>query len=357
MSAQVLVINPGSTSTKVAVYAQEQPVFVETLRHKEEDLCSFAQVMEQEEYRRAAVQGALEEHGLEISSLRAIIGRGGLMRPLPGGVYAINQIMLEDLRSCRFGSHASNLGAILAYKLAASAGLPSFIADPVVVDELAPVARFSGHPDIDRRSIFHALNHKAAARRCAMELGRPYAQLNLIVAHLGGGISVGAHKFGQVIDVNNALDGDGPFSPERSGGLPLGQVVDWCFTPGITASHVRGRITGHGGLRAYLGTASGVEIQQRIMDGDQDARSVMQAMAFQVAKEIGAMAVVLQGHIDAIILTGGLAHDTWLVEQIREYVQFLGPLFIYPGEDEMLALAQAANRALQGLEPVQIYSS
>lgn len=353
---QILVLNPGSTSTKVAVYSGEASIFLEILRHSDSELGSFVRVMDQENFRLRLIKQTLDQHGFRLSSFDAVIGRGGLMRPLSGGVYAINQAMLEDLRSCSFGTHASNLGAILAYGLAVAVRLPSFIADPVVVDELASLARFSGHPDISRRSIFHTLNHKAMARRCALELGTPYDQLNFIVAHLGGGISVGAHKQGQVVDVNNALDGEGPFSPERSGGLPLAQAVDWCFAKGATKQDIRQRIIGSGGLRAYLGTADGLEINKRIVEGDQEAQTVMQAMAYQVAKEIGAMAVVLQGRIDAIILTGGLAHDPWLMEEIQERVKFLGPIFVYPGEDEMLALAQAANRALNGLVPIKVYA-
>lgn len=354
---RILVINPGSTSTKVAMYVGEEAIFSEVLRHSDRELSLFSQVMEQEEYRQTLIQATLDQHGLQVSTLTAVIGRGGLTRPLAGGVYAIDEAMLDDLRSCRFGVHASNLGAILAYGLAAPAGLPSFIADPVVVDELAPLARFSGHPDIQRRSVFHALNHKATARRCAQELGRPYEQLRLVVAHLGGGISIGAHCLGQVVDVNNALDGDGPFSPERSGGLPVGSVVDWCFTSGVTRQDVQQRILGQGGLRAYLNTANGLEVHRRIMAGDQVAHIVMQAMVYQIAKEIGAMAVVLQGQIDAIILTGGLAYDQRLIEQIQERVDFLGPIFVYPGEDEMLALAQAAFRVLEGLEVLGEYAS
>lgn len=289
MTPRLLVINPGSTSTKIAVYAGEEPLFVETIRHDDADLGRFAQVMDQEDYRRKLILSALAKHDLSVADLTAIIGRGGLMRPIPGGVYHVGPQMLFDLRSCRFGTHASNLGAILAHDLATSAGIPSFIADPVVVDEMAPLARYSGHPDITRRSIFHALNHKAVARRAAAELGRPYEELRLIVAHLGGGVSVGAHERGRVVDVNNALDGDGPFSPERSGGLPAGQLADWCFAPDAKEADIRRRITGAGGFLAYLGTASGMEIERRIQGGDAKAREVHAAMAYQVAKDIGAM--------------------------------------------------------------------
>jgi butyrate kinase len=355
MTPRLLVINPGSTSTKIAVYAGEEPLFVETIRHDDADLGRFAQVMDQEDYRRKLILAALAKHNLSVADLTAIIGRGGLMRPIPGGVYHVGPQMLFDLRSCRFGTHASNLGAILAHDLATSAGIPSFIADPVVVDEMAPLARYSGHPDITRRSIFHALNHKAVGRRAAAELGRPYEELRLIIAHLGGGVSVGAHERGRVVDVNNALDGDGPFSPERSGGLPAGQLTDWCFAPDAKEADIRRRITGAGGFLAYLGTASGMEIERRIQGGDAKAREVHAAMAYQVAKDIGAMGTVLAGQVDAVILTGGLAHDKALTALICDRVKFLGRVMIFPGEDEMTALALAALRALTDGEAVLTY--
>lgn len=343
---KILAINPGSTSTKIALFDDRQEVFVETIRHDAADLARFEHVMDQEEFRRETITQAMIRHGQRVSELDAVIGRGGLMRPIPGGVYAVGQQMLFDLRSCAFGTHASNLGAILAHDLASSTGIPALIADPVVVDELGPLARYSGHPSIKRRSIFHALNHKAVARRAAEGLGRPYEELRLIVAHLGGGVSVGAHELGRVVDVNNALDGDGPFSPERSGGLPAGEVVDWCFASGATERDIRRRITGQGGFLAYLGTASGVEIEERIRKGDKLAWEVRQAMAYQVAKEIGAMGAVLRGQVDAVILTGGLVHDRELTDAITERVQFLGPVLVHPGEDEMSALALAALGAL-----------
>jgi butyrate kinase len=352
---KILVINPGSTSTKIAVFQGPQALFVETIHHDATDLARFEHVMDQEEFRRGMITRAMARHGLDFSELAAVIGRGGLMRPIPGGVYAIGQEMLSDLRSCSYGTHASNLGAILAHDLAERAGIPAFIADPVVVDELAPLARYSGHPSIKRRSIFHALNHKAVARRVAQELGRPYEELRLIVAHLGGGISVGAHELGRVVDVNNALDGDGPFSPERSGGLPAGEIVSWCFAPGAREADIRRRITGQGGYLAYLGTASGIRIEERIAKGDPLAREVRQAMAYQVAKEIGAMGAVLQGLIDAVILTGGLMHDQELAALITARVGFLGPVMVHAGEDEMSALALAALRALTGATGILAY--
>lgn len=357
MKHSILVINPGSTSTKIAVFADDAPRFVESIRHDDADLARFDSVMAQEEYRRDLLMAALHRHDVKPQDLTAVIGRGGLMRPIPGGVYHINRVMLEDLRSCRYGAHASNLGAILAHGIADAVGIQSFIADPVVVDEMSPLARYSGHPDITRKSIFHALNHKAVARRAAHDLGRPYEEVRLVVAHLGGGVSVGAHDKGRVVDVNNALDGDGPFSPERSGGLPAGQLVSWCFAPDADEKSIRRRITGSGGLLAYLGTASGLEIETRIATGDEAAREIHAAMAYQVAKEIGAMGAVLRGAVDAVVLTGGLMHDKTLADLITAQVGFLGNVLVYPGEDEMEALALAALRALEGQVDIRTYPS
>ncbi len=355
MSPRILAINPGSTTTKISVFAGGRDLFVESIRHPAADLARFAHVMDQEEYRRAHILETLDKNGTPPESLSAVIGRGGLMRPIPGGVYAVDEAMLADLRSCRYGAHASNLGAILAHDLATPLGLPCYIADPVVVDEMSALAHYSGHPGIRRRSIFHALNHKAVARRAARTLERRYADLHLIVAHLGGGISVGAHEGGRVVDVNNALDGEGPFSPERSGGLPAGQLVDWCFAPGADQAEIRKRITGQGGFMAYLGTSNGMKIEERIKNGDEHAREVHAALAYQVAKEIAAMSAVLRGRVDAIVLTGGLMHDQSLVQLITGRVEFLGRVLVYPGEDEMRALSEAAQRALDGEEPVFRY--
>ena len=355
MTSGILVINPGSTSTKIAVFAGEKPVFTETIRHDAAELAALGPVMAQESYRRDLILAALSRHGLTTGNLQAVIGRGGLMRPIAGGVYAVNEAMLSDLRSCRYGTHASNLGAILARDLTGTSGIPALTADPVVVDEMSPLARYSGHPDIARRSIFHALNHKAVARLAAARLGRPYEGLRLVVAHLGGGVSVAAHELGRVVDVNNALDGDGPFSPERSGGLPAGAVVDWCFAPGADETEIRSRITGRGGFAAYLGTTDGEEIDRRVRAGDDTAREVREAMAYQVAKEIGAMGAVLAGQVDAVILTGGLAHDATLVELISARVAYLGSIVVHAGEDEMAALARSALRALANPDEILVY--
>lgn len=355
MNPHVLVINPGSTTTKIAVFKGEDPIFTETIRHPAAELACFVRVMDQEDYRRKYILDMLQKNNIDLHTLDVVIGRGGLVRPVRGGVYAVNEPMLADLRACHFGTHAANLGAILAHDLAAPLGLPCFIADPVVVDELSSLARYSGHPLIARRSIFHALNHKAVALRVARTLERPYADLRLIVAHLGGGVSVGAHAGGRVVDVNNALDGDGPFSPERSGALPAGQLIDWCFAPDADEAEIRKRITGQGGFMAYLGTSNGLKISERMRNGDACAQEVHAALAYQVAKEIGAMGAVLDGQVDAIILTGGLAFDDDLVELISARIGFLGQVLVFAGEDEMLALAEAASRALGGEEQVLTY--
>ncbi len=352
---QLLILNPGSTSTKIAIYHGTEPVLHETIRHDTATLNRFAHLMDQAPWREALVRDWLAAHMVHPADCTAIIARGGLMAPVPSGVLAVDALMLEDLRSCRFGAHASNLGAIIAHALAPS-GVPLFTADPVVVDEMDDLARFSGHPEIERRSIFHALNHKAAARRAAQALGKPLQRLGLIVAHLGGGISVGAHRHGRVVDVNNALDGDGPFSPERSGGLPVAGVLAWC-AQGLPLAQIRRKLVGEGGMVAYLGTADAAAVQRRIAAGDTQAARVLQAMGYQVAKEIGAMAAVLEGHIDAIVLTGGLAQCTPLCEEIIRRVAFLGQVLVFPGEDEMQALAEAGVAACRGETSVLCYAA
>lgn len=352
---KILVINPGSTSTKIAVYADIERLFQETLRHSPQELASYTRILDQYQFRKNLIIGVLQAHDIPLASLDGIVGRGGLIHPLAGGCYQVNDRMIEDLQNAVMGEHASNLGAFLAKAIGDEIKKPAFIVDPVVVDELAPLARYSGSPEIPRMSIFHALNQKAVARRVAKEFGKTYSECNLIVAHLGGGISVGAHKQGRVVDVNNALDGDGPFSPERSGGLPVGQLAQLCFSGKYTFHEIKKLIKGHGGLMAYLGTTDGIEIEKRIDEGDTKAREVYEAMAYQVAKEIGAMAAVLQGELDAIILTGGLAHDTRFVSWIEERIAFLAPVKVVPGEDEMSAMLEGILPVLRGEEEAEEY--
>lgn len=351
---RLLVINPGSTSTKFGVFDKDVPVFTKTIRHGDE-LTALPELSDQKEMREALICEALTQAEIPLASMDAIVGRGGLLHPLQGGVYEVNEAMLEDLESGRYGRHASNLGGIIAYGIAEPLKLKAYIADPVIVDEMEPLARFSGWPAIERKSVFHALNQKAVARRYAKERKLHYENLNLIVAHLGGGISVGAHHQGRVIDVNNALSGDGPFSAERTGGLPFLDVIELAFSGHYNQESMEKQFIGKGGLVAYLGTGDAITIDRRIEEGDEKAKIVMEAMAYQIAKEIGAAATVLKGKIDAIILTGGLAYDPYLIEWISERVSFISPVTIYPGEDELTALADTVGKALSGELPVNRY--
>jgi len=352
---RMLIINPGSTSTKIAVYDDLNPVFVETLRHSAEELAPYSTIFDQYEFRKNVIIKAVEEKGIDLSTLNAVVGRGGLLKPIEGGTYAVNEKMLEDLKIGVQGQHASNLGGVIAYEIAKKYNIPSFIVDPVVVDEMHDVARISGMPEIERKSIFHALNQKAVAKRYAKEKGVRYEDLNLIVAHMGGGISVGAHKKGRVVDVNNALDGEGPFSPERSGGLPVGDLVKMCFSGKYTQDEIKKKITGKGGLVAYLGTNDGREVKKMMDEGNKQAELIYKAMAYQVAKEIGSCAAVLKGEVDAIILTGGLAYGEEYISWIKERISFIAPVVVYPGEDEMLALAEGGLRVLKGEEVAKEY--
>ncbi|MDI6871595.1 MAG: butyrate kinase [Bacillota bacterium] len=353
---RILVVNPGSLSTKVALYADEQCLRSETINHPPAELAGFRHIQDQFGLRRAAVLACLERWGEPLSGLSVVVGRGGLVKPLRGGIYRVNAEMVHDLRHGVSGEHASNLGGLIAADLAEQAGVPAFVVDPVIVDELLPLARYTGFPEIKRRSIFHALNQRAVARRAARHLGKEYQETNLIVAHLGSGISVGAHRRGQVIDVNNALDGDGPFGVERAGSLPVADLIRMCFSGRWTEEELLRRVRRQGGLVGHLGVNNGREVDSRIDAGDEQARECFEAMAYQIAKEIGALAAVLEGRIDAIVLTGGLARSERLVGWIRQRVGFLAQVLVFPGEDEMEALALGALRALQGEEPVQEYA-
>jgi butyrate kinase len=353
---RLLIINPGSTSTKIAIFDNEKPVLEQTLRHSNEELAPYTTIIEQYEFRKNVILDTLNANGINITKLSAVIGRGGLLKPIESGTYRVNSKMLEDLRHRPMGQHASNLGAIIANEIASQLGIPAFIVDPVVVDEMDDIARISGMPEIERLSIFHALNQKAVGRKAAADLGKKYEELNLIIAHLGGGISVGAHKKGRVVDVNNALDGEGPFSPERTGGLPVSGLIKLCFSGKYTLDEIKKKITGNGGLVAYLGTNDGREVVKIIEEGNKEAELIYKAMAYQVAKEIGACAAVLEGKVDAICLTGGLAYDKHLTGWIRERVEFISDVKIYPGEDEMIALTEGGLRVLRGEEEAREYA-
>ncbi|BEP28191.1 butyrate kinase [Helicovermis profundi] len=352
---RVLAINPGSTSTKIAIFDNDISVFETTLRHSSDEINKYDKIYDQYDFRKDVILSSLTEKEINLTKLDAVVGRGGLLKPIEGGTYRVDENMLEDLKVGVLGEHASNLGGILAYEIASKLNIPSFIVDPVVVDEMIDVARVSGMPELDRKSIFHALNQKAVARRAAKELGKDYTKSNYIVAHLGGGISVGAHRDGAVIDVNNALDGEGPFSPERSGGLPIGDLAKLCYSGKYSHAEIKKMIKGSGGLVAYLDTNDGRIVEEKIENGDKEAELVYKAMAYQVSKEIGACAAVLKGKVDAIILTGGLTYDKGLVGWIKDSVEFISDVIVYPGEDEMSALAEGGIRVLSGEEKAKIY--
>ncbi len=352
---RILAINPGSTSTKFAVYFNDECKLKKTLRHSIEDLSLYDNIIDQFEFRKGLIIDALVEEGFDVDKIKYIIGRGGLTYALKSGVYLVNNRMLEHARAGIYGQHASNLGPLIADYIALQIpGARAFIADPVVTDELDEIARYSGHPVFERRSIFHALNQKATARLHAKKMGRKYEKLNLVVAHLGGGISVGAHRKGKVIDVNNALDGEGPFSPERSGTLPAGQLIDLCFDGKFQKDEIRRMVIGEGGYVAYLGTNDALEVETRANNGDELAKKIQEALAYQVAKAIGEMAVVLNGYVDAILLTGGLAYSKYLTQYITSKVEFISAVYVYPGEDELEALALNALRVATGeIEPLE----
>ena len=351
---KILVINPGSTSTKIAVYENETPLLVRNIRHTVDELAPFATIADQFEFRKSLVMSQLEKEGIPFE-FDAIIGRGGLVKPISGGVYEVNEAMKQDtVHAMR--THACNLGGLIADDLAkALPGCRAFIADPGVVDELNDVARISGSPLLPRITIWHALNQKAIARRFAAEHHTRYEELDLIVCHLGGGISVAVHQHGRAIDANNALDGEGPFSPERAGTLPAGQLIDLCFSGKLTKDELKKRISGRAGLTAHLGTTDVPAIVRSIEEGDRHAELVLDAMIYNVAKSIGAAATVLCGKMDAILLTGGIAYSEYVVSRLIKRISFLAPVYIYPGEDEMEALALNALGALRNELPVIVY--
>ena len=355
MSIKSLIINPGSTSTKIGVFEDETLLFEETLRHTTEEISQYASIADQKDFRKKIITDLLEKKDFDIKSLNVVVGRGGMLKPIPGGTYAVTDDLLADLVVGKQGQHASNLGGILAREIGDSIGVPSFIVDPVVVDELMPIARYSGVPELPRKSVFHALNQKAVAKRYAKEQGVPYESLNLIVVHMGGGVSVGAHEKGMIVDVFNALDGDGAFSPERAGGVPSGALIKMCFSGEYTEKEVYSKIVGKGGFNAYLGTNDMREVTKRANEGDEKAAEAKQAFLLQVAKDIGSMACVLNGKVDQIIVTGGIAYGADVVASLKERAEWIAPFTVYPGEDELLALAQGAMRVLNGEEEAMKY--
>ncbi|RGD40853.1 butyrate kinase [Coprococcus sp. AM14-16] len=355
MSYKILIINPGSTSTKIGVFEDETLLFEETLRHTTEELAGFNMIVDQKDFRKKVILDVLAEKNFDIKTLDVCVGRGGMLKPIPGGTYAVSDDLLEDLKIGKQGQHASNLGGILAREIGDELGVPSYIVDPVVVDELMPSSRLSGVPELPRISVFHALNQKAVAKRYAKEVGKKYTDLNLIVVHMGGGVSVGAHDHGKVVDVYNALDGDGAFSPERAGGVPSGALVKMCFSGEYTQAEVMKKLVGNGGFNAYIGSNDARDLEKLVNEGDEHAKLVQDAFYQQVAKDIGGMATVLRGKVDQIILTGGIAYSKHTCEELEKRAGFIAPFTVYAGEDELLALAQGALRVMNGEEEPMKY--
>lgn len=352
----VLVINPGSTSTKIAVYNGITKLAQENLDHDTNKLDAFEKITDQYDYRKDMIVSWMIEHNFEPSKLKAVVGRGGLLRPMPSGAYKVTKPMIDDLIVGIQGEHASNLGGMIANAIATSEGIDAYIVDPVAVDEFEPLARISGMPEIKRKSLLHALNIRAIAFRVAAEMGRKMEDLNLVVAHLGGGISVVPMKKGKMIDANNANE-MGPFSPERTGGLPVGDVAKMCFSGQYNPNELKKKMRGKGGMTAYLGTNDGREVVKRIESGDDEAKLIFEAMAYQISKEIGAMATVLEGNVDAVVLTGGVAYSKYLTDYVTEHVGFIAPVVIKAGEDEMEALNLGVLRVLNGEEQAKIYEN
>ena len=355
IAGNILVVNPGSTTTKISLFDESKEIFTKNISHKIEELARFNKASDQDLYRMEIIVRILREKNVAVNKIKAVVGRGGLLKPIEGGTYPVNDEMVADLKKGILGDHPSNCGGLIAYAISKALGCETFIVDPVVVDELEPEARISGMPLIKRKSIFHALNQKAVAREIAEKLGKSYFESNFIVAHLGGGITVGAHCNGKVIDVNNGLDGDGPFSPERSGSVPIGDLIKSCFSGEYTLGEMKKLVKGNGGMVAYLGTHDLRIVEEQVADGNTNAKLIYKAMAYQVSKEIGAMATVLKGEIDAIIFTGGVAKSKMFLKLLTERVSFIAPIHVVKGEQEMLALALGALRVLNKEEKSKIY--
>lgn len=345
---RILAINLGSTSSKVAYYQDDNCVIKENIEHPSSALASFQDILDQQEYRKLVIEKFLYQHSVDPLTLDAVVSRGGHTRPISGGVYKIDDIMLTEIRSGNFGRHACDIGVFIAASMAKQSGAEAFVVDPPVTDEFEPLARYSGLPELPRKSSFHALNQRAVAQKYAKQAGIPYEQLNLIVVHMGGGISVAAHRQGKMIDANNALTGDGPFSTNRTGGLPVGALVDLCFSGIYSKQEVKAKLNGKGGMLAYLGENDVKTVAAKALSGDERCKECLDAMLYQTAKEIGAASAVLRGHVDAILLTGGIAHSEYVVNFLDDAVNYLGPISVYPGEHEMEALALGAYKVLTG---------
>ncbi|MBT3169140.1 MAG: butyrate kinase [Candidatus Cloacimonetes bacterium] len=357
MKYRVLAINPGSTSTKIAVFDDTEKVFVEVLRHDAQKIAKFGGIIEQFEFRKQLVLEALQKNQIELASLNAVVGRGGLVKSVDSGTYEIDEQMLTDLKNPKLWGriHASNLGAFIAKSIADDMQISSFIVDPVTVDEFCDFARISGVPEIERKSLFHALNIRFIAHKVAEKLDKEFADCNMVAVHLGGGVTVAAIKNGKVIDANNALLGMGPFSPQRAGALPIGDLLNLAFSGKYSQKQLEKKLAKESGFIAYLGTDDGLEIENLVKAGDEKATLIHGAMCYQIAKEIGGYATILEGKVDAIILTGGLIYDPYLLENLKRYIKFIAPIFTYPGEKEMEALTQGAVRVLKDLEKSKKY--
>ena len=350
---KVLVVNPGATSTKISVFDEENEIFKTKLEHSGKEVASYEKVVDQMPMRRDKILAALEENGYKLSDFDAVCGRGGLFKPIPSGTYLVNDAVIADVKAARFGEHAANLGSYIAKELADRAGIPAFFVDPVCVDEMQPMAKVTGLKGLEWRSQFHALNHKAVARKAAKQLGKKYEDINLIVAHLGGGVSVAAHCKGRCIDIYNVKE-NGSMGMDRGGALPDLGIVDLCYS-GKTKAEVKKILSTEAGVYSYLGTMDFREVEDRAFSGkDDEALFIFNTLAYQLAKDIGAMAAVLRYDIDALVFTGGMAHAKPFTDEICSYVGKLAPVFIFPGEEEMRSLAEGALRVLHG-EPASIY--
>ena len=352
---RILAINPGSTSTKIALFENEREIFYTTISHSAEELSRFKSIMEQKDYRTNLVLKELEEKGVELSSLSAVVGRGGLLKPLESGTYEVNEKMIEDLKRAERGEHASNLGAVIAMEIAKMAGVKAYIVDPVSVDELPKIAKITGMKEIEKPVLSHALNTKAVAKRFAREKGTLYEKLRLIVVHLGSGNSISAHVGGKMVDVTNSME-EGSFGMDRAGGVPCMQLLKLAFSGKYEFKELKRKLFGEGGMYSYLGIKDFRDVEKRIINGDDEAILITDSMIYQIAKDVGAMATVLNGKVDAILITGGLAKSDWLVKNLRRRIEFIAPVHVYPGEDELRALTEGALRVLKGEEQAKIYS-
>lgn len=351
---KILAINPGSTSSKIGYFEDTNCISSITIRHNQDDIAEFDSIIDQYPMRKEAIMAWLKEQKIEVTDLHGVVGRGGLLRPTPGGTFKVNDRIISDLTNAKYGVHASNLGAILAQEIASAAKVDAYIVDPVTTDEFGPLARYSGHPDIERVSVFHALNQKASARTICEKIGRKYTDVNMIIAHLGGGATIAAHEKGRAIDVNHGLE-EGPFTPERSGSLPVLEIIKMSYSGNYTQDEMKKKVVGRGGMTAYMGTSDIQSIVQSAENGDDKAREILEAMVYQISKEIGSCSTVLKGSVDAIVVTGGVAYNDFITDLIKERVSFIAPVHLLPGENELLSMTSGVLRVLEGKEEPGIY--